>query len=61
MEHLAKAIEHVKAIDFAKMVKLGQKLKMPKICEKPLYKNIRVFLCKKPLKKAPNSREMRRF
>ena len=44
MEHLAKAIEHVRAIDFAKMVKLGQKLKMPKTCEKPFYKNIRVVL-----------------
>ena len=33
------------------MVSLGQKLKMPKACEKPFYKNIRVVLCKKPLKK----------
>ena len=34
MEHVAKAI------DFAKMVKLGQKLKMPKTCGKLFNKNI---------------------
>ena len=33
------------------MVSLGQKLKMPKTCEKPFYKNIEVVLCKKPLQK----------
>ena len=27
------------------MVSLGQKLNMPKTCEKPFYKNIRVVLC----------------
>ena len=30
-----------------KMVSLGQKLKMPKTCEKRFYKSIRVILCKK--------------
>ena len=59
--HLAKAIAHAKAIAFCKMVSLGQKLKMPRTCEKPFYKNIRVVLCKKPLEKTPNIREMRRF
>ena len=34
-----------------KMVSLGQKLKMPKRCEKPFYKTNRVFLCEKLLKK----------
>ena len=29
------------------MVSLGLKLKMAKTCEKPFYKNIKVFLCKK--------------
>ena len=29
------------------MVSLGQKLKMPKTCEKPFYNNITVVLCKK--------------
>ena len=44
-----------------KMVSLGQKLKMPKTCEKPFYRNIRVVLRKKPVKKKPNIREMRPF
>ena len=43
------------------MVSLGQKLKMPKTCEKHIYKNIRVVLCKKPLEKTPNIREMSQF
>jgi len=30
---------------------LGQKLKMPKTCEKPFHKIIRVVLWKKPLEK----------
>ena len=33
------------------MVSLGQKLKMPKTCEKLFHNNIRVVLCKKPLEK----------
>ena len=45
--HLAKAIAHAKAIySLCKMVSLGQKLKMPKTCEKSFYKTIRVALCK---------------
>ena len=43
------------------MVSLGQKLKMPKTCEKPSYKIIRVVLRKKLLEKTPNIREMRQF
>ena len=35
------------------MVSLGQKLEMPKTCEKPFYKNSGVVLCKKPLEKKP--------
>ena len=57
--HLAKAIAHAKGL--CKMVTLGQKLKMPKRCEKPSYKIIRVVLCKKPHEKTPNIREMRQF
>ena len=41
------------------MVSFGQKLKGAKTCEKPFYKNIKVILCKKPLEKTPNIREMR--
>ena len=43
------------------MVSLGQKLKMPKPCDKRLYKHIRLFLCKKRLQKAANIWEMRPF
>ena len=60
--HLAKAIVHAKAIySLCKMVTLGQKLKMPKSCEKPFYNNITVVLCKKPLEKTPNIGEIRQF
>ena len=44
-----------------KMLSLGQKLKMPKRCDKLFYKNVTVVLCKKPLEKAPNIREIRQF
>ena len=33
------------------MVSFAQKFKMPKTCEKPFYKNIKVVLRKKPLEK----------
>ena len=62
MGHLAKGIAHAKSIySLWKMVSLGQKFKMPKICEKPFYQIIRVFLCKKPLEKTTNIGEMRQF
>ena len=44
-----------------KIVSLGQKFKMPKTCEKSLYKNITVVLCQKLLEKTPNIREVRQF
>ena len=44
-----------------KMVSLGQKLKFTKTCEKRFFNHIRVVLCKIPLEKTPNIREMRRF
>ena len=44
-----------------KMVSLGQKLKMPKVYDKPLLDNIRVVVCKKPLLKTPNIPKMRAF
>ena len=40
-----------KGYNLCKMVTLGQKFKIPKTCEKPFYKNIRVVLCKKPAQK----------
>ena len=45
----------------SKMVSLGQKLKMPKRCEKRLYDYIKVVLCKKPLHKTPNNRKRQHF
>ena len=50
-----------KGYSLCKMVSLGQKLKMPKICDKRLYKPIRLVLCKQPLKKAANIWEMTPF
>ena len=50
-----------KAIAFAKVFSLGQKLKMPKRCEKRLYHHIRVVVCKKPLQKTPNIRKKCQF
>ena len=44
-----------------KMVSLGQKLKMPKRCEKRLYDHITVVICKKPLQKTPNIEKMEAF
>ena len=37
----------------------GQKIKLPKTCEKRLYKHIRVVLCKRRLEKTANIRKMR--
>ena len=59
--HPPKAIAHESAIAFAKLVILGQNLKMQKTWEKRFYKKIIVSLCKKLLQKAPNIREMRPF
>ena len=44
-----------------KMAGLGQKLKMPKRCEKRLYDLIRVGVCKTPLQKTLNIRKIRAF
>ena len=38
------------------MVSLGQKLKMPKTCEKPFYKKIRVVLWENQAKNTQDSR-----
>ena len=50
-----------KGYSLCKMVTLAQKLKMPKTCDKRLYKHIRLVLCKKRLQKAANIWEMRPF
>ena len=50
-----------KGYSLCKVVSLGQKLKMPKTCDKTFYKHIRLLLCKKRLLKATNIWEMRPF
>ena len=50
-----------KGYSLCKMVSLGQKLKMPKTCEKLFYNNISVVLCKKPLAKTSYIGEMRQL
>ena len=44
-----------------KTVSLAQKFKCLETCEKRFYKHVRVLLCKKPLEKTPNIREMTPF
>ena len=44
-----------------KILTLAQKLKFQKTCQNPFYKSLRVVLCKKPLQKTLNIREMRAF
>ena len=50
-----------KGYSLCKMVGLGQKLKMPKPCDRRIYKHIRLVLCKKRLQKAAKIWEMRPF
>ena len=44
-----------------KILTLAQNLKFQKTCQNPLYKSFTVVLCKKPLQKTLNIREMREF
>ena len=50
-----------KGYSLCRMVSFGPKLKMPKTCDKRLYKQIRIVLWKKRLQKAANIWEMRPF
>ena len=50
-----------KAYSLCRIVTLGQKFKFQTTCHNPFYKWFTVLLCKKPLEKSPNIREMRRF
>ena len=50
-----------KGYRLCKIAGLGQKVKMPKTCEKRFYNHIRVVVCKKRLEKTPNIRKMRAF
>ena len=44
-----------------KILTFAQNLKFQKTCQNPFYKSFRVVLCKKPLQKTLNIREMRAF
>ena len=44
-----------------KILTLAQKLKLKRTCQTPFYKSFTVVLCKKPLQKTLNIREMRAF
>ena len=50
-----------KGYSLCKILTLGQKLNFQKTCQNPFYKSFRVVLCKKPLEKTPNIREIRPF
>ena len=50
-----------KGYSLCKMVSLGQKIKLPKTCEKRFYKHITDVLCKKRLQKTFHIREMRGY
>ena len=61
-ETILKIRYHAKAMySPCKIFTLGQKLKFKKTCQNPFYKSFRVVLCKKPLQKPLNIREMRQF
>ena len=44
-----------------KILTLAQKLKFQTTCQNPFYKSFTVVLCKNPLQKTLNIREMRKF
>ena len=44
-----------------KILTLAQKLKFQKTCQNPFYKSFGLVVCKKPLQKTLNIREMRAF
>ena len=60
-ETILKIGHHAKAIAHAKSSLWVKKLKFQKTCQNPFYKSFTVVLCKKPLQKTLNIREMRPF
>ena len=50
-----------KGFSLCKILTLAQKLKFQKTCQNPFYKSFTVVLCKKPLQKTLNIREIRAF
>ena len=59
-ETILKIGHHENAIAH-EVLTLVQKLKFQKTRQNPFYKSFTVVLCKKPLQKTPNIREMRPF
>ena len=61
-ESILKICHHAcKGYSPCKTLTLAQKLKFQKTCQNPFYKSFRVVLCKNPLQKTQNIREMRAF
>ena len=54
---IAKNWPRGKGYRLCKIATLGQKLKMPKTCEKRFYNHIRVVVCQKGPEKTPNIRK----
>ena len=60
-ESILKIGHHTQAIAHAKSSLWLKNLKFQKTCQNPFYKSFTVVLCKKPLQKTANIREMRAF
>ena len=52
---------HKKGYSLGKILTLRQKLKFQRTCQNAFYKSFKVVLCKKPLEKTLNIKEMRPF
>ena len=61
-ESILKIAHHAcKGYSPCKILTLAPKLKFKKTCQNPFFKSFTVVLCKKPLQKTLNIREMRAF
>ena len=61
-ESISKISHHAcKGYSPCKILNLAQRLKFQKTCQNLFYKSFTVVLCKKPLQKTLNIREMRAF
>ena len=58
---MAKNGHNAKVYSPVKILSLGQKIKLPKTCEKRLDKHVKVVLCKKRLQKTGNFIKIRAF
>ena len=60
-ETIFKIGHHAKGYSPCKILTLAKILKFQKTCQNPFYKSFTLVVCKKPLEKTPNIREMRTF